>query len=172
MGTRGAMWGWAKGAVDGLCPAMRAASSRATLRAAPAAVFAQQPDSCGLWKTKLGALNVRMPIAQMCVARWGAAGCGKARAMSSSPAASEGGRVFTPATAFAVAEVGGKQYKVTVDDSIVTENMIGRQVGTPAACPHLCTHHLAVPSVYANSANALVTHVFLLEQVRLLCSIR
>ena len=47
------------------------------------------------------------------------------RALSSSPP----GRAFTPATVFAVAEIGGKQYKVTVDDSVVTENMVGRRVG-------------------------------------------
>ena len=50
------------------------------------------------------------------------------RAMSMA-AAGGAGRGFSPAALFAVAEIGGKQYKVTVDDSIVTESMVGRRVG-------------------------------------------
>ena len=98
-------------AVDALCPAARAAlGTRRWATLPPASAF---PPLRAVAMSSLPAAAARF--------RWG--GDAANRAMSSEAAG------FAPATVFAVAEIGGKQYKVTVNDSIVTENMIGRRVG-------------------------------------------
>ena len=104
-------------AADALCPAVRAAMATpvgaADRGVRAAALLLRSPP------VPLGGLVSRLPIA-----RWAeAAANGSAKRAMSSLAAD------APASVFAVAEVGGKQYKVTVNDSIVTENMVGRRVG-------------------------------------------
>jgi len=105
-------------AADALCPAVRvamAAPGGAADRGARAAPFLLRSPPA-----PFGGLASRLPIV-----RWAeAAANGSAKRAMSSLAADA-----APASVFAVAEVGGKQYKVTVNDSIVTENMVGRRVG-------------------------------------------
>ena len=112
-------------AVDGLCPAARAVLATRRVSTLPRATFPLPP---------LRPLAVAGFSAARPTAIWGADAVACAnRAMSSQAAG------FTQANIFAVAEIGGKQYKVTVNDSIVTENMVGRRVGMHSVqMPHSC----------------------------------
>ena len=117
----------AGGGLAFLCPAMRTASFRAAPR--PALPHASPPSPRPAAFSQLRLASDLLLHALAPIVRGGGAVCEEKRTMSSLSVPVEAGRVFAPATVFAVAEVGGKQYKVTVDDSIVTENMVGRRVG-------------------------------------------
>lgn len=118
----------AGGGLGMLCPAMRAASFRAAPRPALPHASPPRPRPAAFSQLRLASDSLLHTLAPI-TGRGGGAVCEEKRTMSSLSVPVEAGRVFTPATVFAVALVGGKQYKVTVDDSIVTENMVGRRVG-------------------------------------------
>jgi len=125
------LWALVPQMVRGAGAAVRPAVRPVAPRVAPPCAAASGAAGFGraapvLRFPSLAALDARLPIAAGRL--WGGAAGGEHRRALSAPAA-ETGRGPTSATVFAVAEIGGKQYKVTVDDSIVTENMVGRRVG-------------------------------------------
>jgi hypothetical protein len=131
MAARWAWWGlvppMVRGAGAAVRPAVRAVTSRVAPSCAAAAGATAYSRSAPVPRFPcLAGLGVRLPI--VAGRLWARAASGEHRRALSAPAA-ELGRGPAPATVFAVAEIGGKQYKVTVDDSIVTENMVGRSVG-------------------------------------------